>query len=174
MDQMRRELENYQTSHRSSSPAWASEFDSGIEDNVRLDTVFQGPKAGVLSPAEFARYQQIRANSVDRTASPITNASTLTNGYRPPMSMGYGMGMGMGMVNRPYGMMVGRQKQPEVEGKGKGRLVELDDTDWEAQFAQLETNQMDVDVEANAAIEAELSRMDRSVFPSISQVAARQ
>ena len=46
-------------------------------------------------------------------------------------------------------------------------MVELDDHDWEAQFAQLEqSDQQDLnalDEEANKAMEAELNEMDRSV-----------
>ena len=43
--------------------------------------------------------------------------------------MGMMGGMGGGMYDTP------RQEQP-IEGKGKGRFVELDDADWEAQFAK--------------------------------------
>jgi peroxin-5 len=91
------------------------------------------------------------------------------------MGMG-GMGMGMGMGYTPmmqqYGPQNLQQQQP-MQDKGKGRMVELDDKDWEEQFAQLEKSdqqqeegQQDLDAldaEANARIEAELNEMDRSV-----------
>jgi len=84
------------------------------------------------------------------------------------MGMSYGMGgMGMGMMNRPYSPM-SYQQPVQTEGKGKSRMVELDDQDWEAQFKAMETDQMNLDAldaEANAAIEAELNGLDRSVEP---------
>jgi len=90
------------------------------------------------------------------------------NGYQQPMSMGYmgNMGgMGMGMMNQSYGGM-GMQQRPDTvtESKGKGRMVELDDENWEAQFAEIDAvGQTDLDDEANAAMEAELNDIDRSV-----------
>jgi len=47
-------------------------------------------------------------------------------------------------------------------GKGKERLVELDDTNWEQQFANIDAEgQSDLDAEANAAVERELNDIDR-------------
>lgn len=51
-----------------------------------------------------------------------------------------GMGMmgGGGMMSGMYSAQGQQpmQQQPDVLGKGKGRFVELDDADWEAQFAR--------------------------------------
>ena len=60
------------------------------------------------------------------------------------------------------------QQQPIQEDiKGKSRMVELDDQDWEAQFASLDhVDQDKLDAVANAAMEAELDDIDRSVDPS--------
>jgi tetratricopeptide (TPR) repeat protein len=87
-------------------------------------------------------------------------------GYQRPMGMGY-MGMGgMGMMRPSYTPM-GMQQQPAeaaTQDKGKGRMVELDDENWEAQFAEMETaGNQTLDDEANAAMEAELDELDRSV-----------
>lgn len=123
-----------------------------------------------FNPAEFAKFQQM--NTAARTASPTTASQPSMTGYQRPMygmgmgmgNMGMGMG-GMGMMQQPYAPQ--NFQQPMQEGKGKGRMVELDDQDWEAQFAQLEqTDQQDLsalDAEANKAMEAELNEMDRSV-----------
>ena len=57
--------------------------------------------------------------------------------------------------------------QPQQEtyvGKGKGRVQELDDTDWERQFEELSTAvkaEEDLDQEAEEAMERELNQMDR-------------
>lgn len=51
-----------------------------------------------------------------------------------------------------------------TQSKGKERMVELDDENWEAQFAQMdEAGQESLDDEANKAMEAELNELDRSV-----------
>lgn len=171
MEQMRRELER--ASHRSGSPAWAAEFDPGVEGPAVMDPGLQGPRAAGFNPAEFANYQHISSNA--RTASPTLNSQPSMMGYQRPMNYGgmgigmggMGMGMGMGIMQQPFGGASGFQQPMQAEGKGKSRMVELDDKDWEAQFAQMEsTDQKDLDAldaEANAAMEAELNDMDRQL-----------
>ncbi|KAF2277476.1 TPR-like protein [Westerdykella ornata] len=171
MEHMRRELERLQ---HSGSPGWAAEFDPGMEAPAAMGPSMQERPAG-FSPAEFAKYQQM--NPMARTASPTVSSAPSMMAYQRPMGYGMGMshlGVGMGMG---YGGMMHQNytpqhfQQPMQEGKGKGRMVELDDHDWEAQFAQLEktdqqqeTEDLDaLDREANARIEAELDEMDRSV-----------
>jgi peroxin-5 len=165
MEQMRRELERAQ---HSGSPAWAAEFDPGMEAPAAMGPGMQERPAG-FNPAEFAKFQQMNPNA--RTASPTVNSpqSMMGGGYQRPMyGMGIGgMGMGMGMggmgMQQPYAPQ-NMQQPMQDSGKGKGRMVELDDQDWEAQFAQLEQGDQDtLDAEANKRIEAELNEMDRSV-----------
>jgi peroxin-5 len=175
MEQMRRELERAQ---HSGSPGWAAEFDPGMEAPAAMGPAMQERPAG-FSPAEFAKYQQM--NPTARTASPTVSSPSTMTGFQRPMG-GYGMGMGgmgmgMGMGYTPmmqqYGPQNFQQQQQPMQDKGKGRMVELDDKDWEEQFAQLEKSdqqqeegQQDLDAldaEANARIEAELNEMDRSV-----------
>lgn len=166
MEQMRRELE--QASQGNNSGIWAAEFDPGLEASARMEAAFQGSKMSGFSPAEFARYQQTQANGGVRTASPALSAPTSLMGYQRPLGMSYGMsGMGMGMMNGPYSAM-SYQQPAQTEGKGKSRMVELDDQDWEAQFKELESDQTNydaLDAEANEAMEAELNGLDRSVDP---------
>lgn len=96
------------------------------------------------------------------------------SGYQSPMGMQVGgMGMGgmgmMGMQRNFSPMQQQYQGAPiQQEGKGKGRMIELDEKDWEAQFASLE--QTNIDAEANAAIERELNGLDRSVDPTEDQL----
>ena len=163
MEQMRRELERAQ---HSGSPAWAAEFDPGMQAPQMGPTMQERP-AG-FSPAEFSKFQQM--NPTARTASPTTASQPSMTGYQRPMyGMGMGMGMGgmsMGMMQQPYAPQ-NFQQPVQDSGKGKNRMVELDDKDWEAQFAQLDqNNQQDtgaLDAQANKDIEAELNEMDRSV-----------
>ncbi|KAF2682417.1 peroxisomal targeting signal receptor [Lentithecium fluviatile CBS 122367] len=162
MEQMRRELERAQ---HSGSPAWAAEFDPGMEAPAAMGPGMQERPAG-FNPAEFAKFQQM--NPAARTASPTVNSpQPMMGGYQRPMyGMGMGMGMGMGgmgMMQQPYAPQNFQQPMQD-SGKGKGRMVELDDQDWEKQFAELEQGDQDtLDAEANKRIEAELNEMDRSV-----------
>lgn len=163
MEQMRRELERAQ---HSGSPAWAAEFDPGMEAPAAMGPSMQERPAG-FSPAEFAKFQQM--NPTARTGSPtVSSPPPQMMGHQRPMygmginGMGVG-GMGMGMMHQPYSPQ-NFQQPVQDSGKGKGRMVELDDQDWEAQFAELEkTDQDALDEEANKRIEAELNEMDRSV-----------
>lgn len=78
--------------------------------------------------------------------------------------MGYGVNMGMmGVPFRPISSH--RPLEAMTASKGKERMVELDDRNWEQQFAEIDqAGQVDLDVEANTAIEAELNDIDRSVL----------
>lgn len=74
----------------------------------------------------------------------------------------------MGMQRPMFGGGMGMQQpqMPEqMQGKGKGRVQELSDTDWEKQFEELSsTQEQDTDAldrEAEKAIEEELEGMDR-------------
>ncbi|KAJ5520849.1 hypothetical protein N7463_001302 [Penicillium fimorum] len=175
MEHMRRELDNFQTQPaRTGSPGWAGEFDSG--EQARMEAAFPGQmnNGSGFNPAEFARFQQQNRMGMPQTSSPAAvNASPMLSGYQRPMAMGGGFmgGMGgMGMMQPMMGGQMGMQQGPmegQTQDKGKGRMVELDDENWEAQFAEMETatvgNETRTDEEANAAIEAELNDLDRSV-----------
>ena len=173
MEHMRRELDQFQTAPpRTGSPGWAAEFDAG--EQARMEAAFS-PQAPVMNngsgfnPAEFARFQQQSRMGMPQTSSPATASQSpmMAGGYQRPMGMGYGMGMGgMGMMRPSFGGPMGMQQPAEAatQDKGKGRMVELDDENWEAQFAEMETaGTQNVDEEANKAMEAELNDLDRSV-----------
>ncbi|KAL8821246.1 MAG: hypothetical protein Q9223_000671 [Gallowayella weberi] len=172
MEQMRRDLDGYRTSSPlPSSPAWAKEFDPG--EQLRMETAFRAPKTNGFvpqgfSPAEFQRFQQIGRDQSSRISSPALQL----NGYQRPIGMGYGMnGMpSMGLYN-PMSMQQ-TPTESATQGKGKGRMLELDDKDWEQQFAEIDAagkqREQDMDAQAqdildNEAMEAELSDMDRLV-----------
>lgn len=169
MEQMRRELEQASRAQHNASPGWAAEFDTGRE-GVPVDPTFQNARPG-FNPAEFAKFQQMGTAAPGRTASPVTSGPSGMMGYQRPMGFGMG-GMSMGMGGMGMGMggmgMHNQFQQAPQDAKGKARMVELDDKDWEAEFAQLDsTHEPDYDAldkEANAAMEAELDVMDRSVL----------
>ena len=171
MDHMRREIESYPVDVlRTGSPGWAAEYDPS--EHARMEVAFQGGKIGGFvppgfSPAEFQRFQQMERNSSTRISGPLSSSQTTMNTYQRPMGLGYGMNMGM---NSMYSPSIGLQRLSDTttQGKGKGRLVELDDNNWEQQFAEIDAvGQQDLDLEVNAAMEAELNDIDRSVLEEV-------
>ena len=167
MEQLRRDLDGYRTTPPSMyAPKWAAQLDSG--EQARMEAAFQAPKAGAflpadISPAEFQQFQQMDRNVTGRAGNPIAQLPVSMSGYRRPMGMGYGMNTGM---NGSFVPLTNQRPYEQItHGKGKGRMTELDDKNWEQQFAEMDaTQERDLDAEANAAIERELNDMDRSVL----------
>ena len=167
MEELRRDLDGYRIASAQKHPSgWAAEFDPG--EHARMEAAFQAPKAGGFVPAgftpgEFQRFQQMERSGTARLGSPTSQMPLGMSGYRRPMGMGYGMDMGINGSFAPA-MNHGPQEQV-INGKGKGRMTELDDKDWEQQFAEMDAaEQRDLDAEANAAMERELNEFDRSVL----------
>jgi peroxin-5 len=162
MDQLRREAENIQ---HAQGNGWAGEFaQPGLPNYAAAEQVQfkSGMASSSFSPQDFAQFRQGSMSPAQRTGSP---AFQQQSAYRSPMynssfSGGYGM-------QRPMFQGGGFQPQQpvEVQGKGKGRVQELSDTDWEKQFEELSSQKEDnmeaLDREAEAAIEAELNGIDR-------------
>jgi peroxin-5 len=149
----------HQTLPRQGTPAdqrhWAAEFSPGMQG----PQITQQPG---FNAGEFARFQNASPGLVERTGSPMAANQAGMMGYRPQFG-GYAPMGSMGMM----GMNGMSQFQPPPQAqqldKGKGRMVELDDNQWEEQFKMLEQSDRDLDAEANAAIDKELEGLDRSV-----------
>lgn len=163
MEQMRRELDKASSvPSRTTSSGWTSEFSSrdlAQPGALRMHTgnAFSSSR---LSSAEFETFQQL-----DRSGSSRTGPSVQANfsGYTQPYMYRHNF---MGIQSQPYmpTMSMPRSLQQTAEGKGKGKMVELDDTNWEQQFAEMDTTEeYDLDDRANADIERELGDVDRSV-----------
>ncbi|KAI9802521.1 MAG: Peroxisomal membrane signal receptor PTS1 [Piccolia ochrophora] len=176
MEQMRRELEHFQPPHlrsQSGSPAWAAEFDPQMEQQADVKTSYARPQNGRFDSADFARFQHSHQNGASGLVDQTTNGQRNLNPYQSRFRTGYGMDMGMGGMG--MGMMGNRSFQPQpvtaAATKGKGRMVELDDENWESQFAQIDAEgRHDLDAEANAAMERELEDMDRSVLSETNEL----
>lgn len=148
------------------SPAWAQEFNPGMDDQARMEAAFHMPKGAAFSAGDFARFQQMNQSGAQRTASPISNGY---QGYQRPMGMGMGnmgmMGMGgMGMSSMNMHSQYQMPQNIQQADKGKGKMVELDDEHWEEQFKQMDMQAQEED--ESLAIEKELEEMDRSVLES--------
>jgi peroxin-5 len=174
MEQMRREAE--MIGGGGGGGAWAGEFaQQGPQGHFSPDDAAafaqaRGGGSGGFNPQEFAQFRQGQMSPSQRAGSPAFAQQQQGPAFRSSPMYGGGMGMGMGMgMQRPMfggGMGMQQPQMPEqMQGKGKGRVQELSDTDWEKQFEELSTDQtqdMDaLDREAEAAIEKELDGVDR-------------
>ncbi|GAA5846234.1 hypothetical protein JCM9279_005868 [Rhodotorula babjevae] len=156
LDAMRRELDNVSRSS-SAGPIkgdreWASQYQpagSSLSpaDMARMDEQFRMQQHQGM-PADFAsefRQQQhfpsaSAAPGFAPAAGPASSSSAMYS--RPGFAPSYGSYGGGAMMGgmRSYGAAppaaVAQQPQ-QADAKGKGRFVELDDADWEAQFARV-------------------------------------
>lgn len=149
----------------STSPSWAHDFHS----QPGMEASHNPANSSFFNPEEFARFQKMNSQSPMSHDSMQNNVSGQMQQSRPMMGMGMGMGMNgysQPMFQPMYQNQQPHQQQQEPEGKGKGRLVELDDTKWEEQFAQLEVQDKaeakEKEDEATAA-ERELEDMDKGI-----------
>ena len=171
MEQMRRDLDGYRmNSPQADLPAWAQDYDLG--EQGRMEAAFKSPVPTVENQTNgYPRSELLNQFNLEDSSSVHRYQSPLgMNRYQRPMGASYGMGMGMGMgigMTGPSQFAPAMQKPVEstAKAKGKDRMVELDDKDWEQQFAQMDDNQgqEDMDAEARQAMEEELNQMDRSV-----------
>ncbi|KAI2618465.1 TPR-like protein [Hypoxylon sp. NC1633] len=153
----------------STSPSWANEFQHNPQ--AAMESAFKVPQGTQFSPEDYARFQRMTDHPNFSQASPMPSAMQ----YQNPM-----MGMGMGMMNRMpmnYGMHSGSMYQPAPQqpqqgmdqgrGKGKEKVVELDDQQWEEHFKQLELEEREAREEDQAAaLEPELNKLDEQILES--------
>ncbi len=154
---------------QSASPTWSDDFKT---NQAGMEAAFNAPPGTQFNHADFARFQQMNGSQASARSTPMQGAG-LANQQRPMMGMmGMGsMGMNYGMMNRqmyqPMSMYGQQQHQAEPEGKGKGKVVELDDTQWEEQFAQIELQDKKLrEDDESLAMEPELNQMDENLLHS--------
>ncbi|KAK3395711.1 hypothetical protein B0T20DRAFT_43772 [Sordaria brevicollis] len=146
---------------QNASPVWAKDFHN---QQAAMEAAFNAPPGTQFSADEFSKFQQMHPQAAPATASQMP--------VQRPMMGGGMMGVGnmnYNMMQRPmYQPMVGmhgpqmHNLQPvQAEGKGKGKVVELDQNKWEEHFAQLEINGDEA-----RAMEPELNKMDEALLHS--------
>ncbi|OTB15581.1 hypothetical protein K445DRAFT_317846 [Daldinia sp. EC12] len=152
----------------STSPAWANEFQQNPQ--AAMESAFKVPQGTQFTPEDYAKFQQMTGQANSSRASPMPSVMQYQN---PMMGMGMmnGMNMGYSMNNMPmYRPMPQQQFSPSVEqdkGKGKEKVVELDDQQWEEQFKQLELQEKDAkEKDVNADLEPELNKLDEKILES--------
>lgn len=149
---------------KSTSPVW--------DGPGAMEGSYKAPLASPFSADEFANFQQASHSQTARS-SPMPGAAMSTHSYRPMMgagmmNSGYGMGMQTPMYNQMY-----HQHQPQhhmsdqqTDVKGKGKIVELDDHQWEEQFAQIELQDKQAREDESLAMEPELNKLDEKILES--------
>ena len=172
MEQLRRDLDGYRIHSPSEASPWTSEFDVAEQAHLeaafrKKDPAFEGQVFKQNASHSFTgEYRTFLQNSRSDVAQGTYQRPSGMNGFQRPMGLAYGTNIGMmGSLHGPS-QFQRRQSDQIIQGKGKGRMVELDERDWEKQFAEMENvgaDQRDLDAEANRAMEDELDAMDRSV-----------
>ena len=147
---------------KSTSPVW--DGPSGMEAG------YKNPMASPFSADEFASFQHASQNQTARS-SPMPNSAMSTHSYRPMMGVGmmntgYNMGMQTPMYNHMYHQPQQHMADHQTDVKGKGKIVELDDHQWEEQFAQIELQDKQAREDENLAMEPELNKMDEKILES--------
>ena len=176
---MHREIEHI-SQRPNGSAAWATEFGTGLGGQPAMMNggVVQRPLQNGFSAGDFARFQQETVyRSREGHAANLQMGASVGQASHDQLlrqrPYNHPLGMGAGMHEMPvYRQGLQRIVRPEEfhsnlatkqTSGGSERLQELDDKDWEAQFAQMDRSQTDADAQANAAVEAELNNIDRSV-----------
>jgi peroxin-5 len=167
MEQLRRETEHLERvggGGGGGAANWAGEF--AQKAPVFGPEEFAQQRSGAFRPHDFAHFRQSQMTPSARTGSP--NNVSYQSAYRPPPMGMYRAGMQPPMMYQQSSMGYQQPQQlpHQYEGKGKGRVQELSDTEWEKQFEELSTADTDagldqLDREANEAMERELNQADR-------------
>lgn len=152
-EQLRREQELLNRSGGGGSN-WAGEF--AQQPPHFAPEEFAQPRSAGFAPQDFANFRAAQAQP--RTATPPFQQQST---FQRPMYGGGGFGMQQPMMFQSRFM--NQPQEPMYEGKGKARVQELSDTDWEKQFEQLSTEDQaeELDREAQEAIERELNHADQ-------------
>lgn len=153
MEQMRRELAAVQHSTpQSTTPQpWAAEFGHqphvNPEEQARMEAAFRQQNHGHFDAAEFAAFQASHHAEQERMAASGTVQQPYYQRFQGYQAFNGGMPFTQAYV----------PQQPMQDVKGKGKLVELSDENWEAQFKEMESAQREaLDQDATKAIDDEL------------------
>lgn len=162
MDQMRRELDAVAIDRsRTGSPMWASEFNpnSQLRTGPAPRQSSGGVQANTLSSHDFTEFQKVNRSVLKRSPAQTSNFPQQT--FQPRYYGGSSFAlMGGGGMQIP---MMGINQPVVAQSKGKGKMVELNDTNWEQQFAEMDTMEIEAEAQQDATIERQLDEMDRSV-----------
>lgn len=146
---------------------WAQEFATGANVLESMEMAYQTPQPIGLNLEEYSRFQQIRESS----SSTMNVDQHLEGGFSsqqsPPASMYLGMDFGLGSAGMRYMPITSFQPQHGVQNiKGKEKMIELDDENWEEQFKQIDLEGQKREAVEAKAIEDELNKADKVILES--------
>lgn len=175
MEHMRRDLESYQLAANRSlaqSPGWAAEF-KPFDRLEQANHISPATKLPDFTPAGLTSVESGRFDmgSSGASAYPMQRSNRAMNGCMTGYPQNaYQLGnysMGDSDANIAYRAMLESRSQASSNTirKGKARVVELPEANWEHYFAEIDAaGQRESDDEANAAIEEELNQQDNAVL----------
>lgn len=157
---------------------WAAEFQSlPPQERAPIDPAFW-PAGPEFNTAEFAQFQHQAQMQDNRIATPVAAGGAPKQFYRPQQFQGYQNFGNVGMRFQNHSPMQmhtppvhQQQQQQQPQGKGKERMVELDNQDWAKQFEELEkSGELDEET-MNKTIDAELQQQgDNGMFEDFQSV----
>ncbi|KAI6249472.1 Peroxisomal targeting signal receptor [Erysiphe necator] len=146
---------------------WAEEFASRADGSNQLEIGYQTPQAMALNLSEYSQFQQINRSfpQINETISYQMRAAGLPQ-HNLQMNMDLRGEIGMGGVGMRYLPTQFHQpyRSQQYETKGKARMIELDDQNWEEQFKKIDLQGEKQDLEETHTVEAELDQVDKSIL----------
>lgn len=183
MEQMRRDLDGYRINAPSADlPAWAQDYNAA--ELARMENAFQFPTTNAVSRQApisqshgLSSYENPHGLEARTLQTPIQRHAGISR-FQDHMGMGNMTGPGMGYRNlmgmtspgfRPMSNLNNSSMSEQTStGKGKERMMELDEKDWEQQFARMDDlGQEELDAQANEAVEESLNQMDEETLRSV-------
>lgn len=141
---------------------WAAEFNTLTPmEQARMPPALRpGPE---FNPAEFEAFQHQARMQNTRMGTPTAAPAAQTQFYRPQQFQGYQHFNNLGRFHNHTPLHVHsppavQQQQHQQQGKGKERMVELDEQNWAAQFEAMEKAEVLDEETMNKNIDAELQQ----------------
>lgn len=176
-----RDLESYQLAKNRAlaqssgweSSGWAAEFKpfDPLEQADQMRSIFPAMKLPDFTPAVLTSAESGSVDIGSSGGSPVQRSIRAMNGYMVGYPQNaYQLGnYSMGDANASLAYRTMLQTRSQVSSnttrKGKSRVVELPEANWEQHFAEIDAaGQQEIDEKANAAIEEELNEQDQAVL----------
>ncbi|POS85238.1 hypothetical protein EPUL_002043 [Erysiphe pulchra] len=149
------------------SIGWATEFTSEVNDSNEISVDHHAPQSMPIDLSDYSQFQKIDGEACQT----ISVAAYQLRAHRMKqrhhqINMGLAMDVSMGGIAMGY--LPPQLRQPyryqQYEGKGKAKMIELDDQNWEEQFKQIDLLSQKQDLEESNAVETELDQVDKSIL----------
>lgn len=148
---------------------WAKEFSSKGDISNQLSVDYHALQSMPISLSEYSKFEQMNGKSSQTlSVGALQMRAERLKQRNYQMNMGLAMDLGIGDIGMGY--MPTQHHQPyglqRYEGKGKSKMIELDDQNWEEQFKQIDLLSKKQELEESNAVETELDQVDKSILES--------